>query len=672
MLFLVIGGSVFVGVHFAFIILTGPSVNWNESVTNVIVQAVGIAVSYKLNSALTWRGVSVPGQTGRFVTVRLAALLLSVAIFNVLFYTDLMGWAPWAYQAVGVIVAMGFNFAGAEWWAFSDRGRLLHPVELEKLRIGWRTGLLFTGALALIVLVLRLGAEQMFLPVLLTLLSAVAMSTAVLFLLSIIYPHRNHMTAESLKLRAPEGEPTVLIGTLMPALNEAAVFARTILNTAWTQRDHAVLRDDGPEYLHRFFPVLCDNDPDTVRVAMAAARVANLWSAGVLQASSLADLQAAMQQPQLAEAGALPSPLTEAELAEVAVWQRVGALVQPVIYKTGGKRSSKAKQMNEALRQLRLLDKFPVQLVLDAEDDVQPGLFMYMDQAFRDYPEVDIIQGPVQLMPPVLTGNTGRRIRQGVKQWFAYLNLLEYYRWFSGQMRFQSDNGFVPWGGNTICVKSTLLEQTGGFIDSLTEDCATGVLATAVHGARTLTFYDPKLATREQVPPSTMELVKQRRRWTQGFLETFLDGHWKVLPTFTQRLLAFWILTSPFFQALSAALLPLAIVTAFFLKSPPVLVLMMFLPIMAMVVATCLQVLQLHEFGRSYDLSIPLYAYVGVVLLQILYQSLLSLAALWAVIRHLKGDTSWHRTARPEEIAQARSRRRNLFAARRGPLPEEG
>ena len=85
-------------------------------------------------------------------------------------------------------------------------------------------------------------------------------------------------------------------------------------------------------------------------------------------------------------------------------------------------------------------------------------------------------------------------------------------------------------------------------------------------------------------------------------------------------------------------------------KSPPVLVLLMFVPLLAMVLITLLQLKQLHEYAVHYDRRIGWYTYVWVVLTQLPYQWLLSYSALLAVLRHSTNRTDWQSPARAGDL----------------------
>src|SRR5205085_821897 len=73
--------------------------------------------------------------------------------------------------------------------------------------------------------------------------------------------------------------------------------------------------------------------------------------------------------------------------------------------------------------------------VFDAEDLVAPGLLERVEQVFVARPDVDVVQGGVQLM----------NFRSS---WWALRNCLEYYFYFHSRLHLHARKGFIPLGGN--------------------------------------------------------------------------------------------------------------------------------------------------------------------------------------------------------------------------------
>lgn len=272
--------------------------------------------------------------------------------------------------------------------------------------------------------------------------------------------------------------------------------------------------------------------------------------------------------------------------------------------------------------------------VIDAEDATSYGLLTAVEATFQAT-DADVVQGPVQLM------TLGHRLAD----WFMVHNVLEYLFWFSSRMMFQARHGFVPLGGNTVFIRRELLVRAGGWPVSLTEDCALGVQLSTHHGAKVVAVYDPALATREETPDTLHGLIHQRVRWDTGFGMELVGRKWTGLPSLSRRLLAWYILATPFLQALTGLLLPLTILAALVIKAPVVLVLVTFLPYAPLLLSLVLQVVGLHEFGTMFDQRVRLRHYLFLVLGFAPYQLVLAYAAILAVRRIFSGNMSWYKTA---------------------------
>ncbi|MBO0819305.1 MAG: glycosyltransferase [Nocardiopsaceae bacterium] len=298
--------------------------------------------------------------------------------------------------------------------------------------------------------------------------------------------------------------------------------------------------------------------------------------------------------------------------------------------------SGKAAQLNGALPHATGDYVCPI----DAECDVAPDLLRHVEALIRQT-GADIVQGAVQLM------NLGTRMRE----WFQAHNVLEYFAWYSSRMLFQVDAGFVPLGGNTVFVRTELARAAGGWPSTPTEDCAMGVLLCSRFGARVVAAFSPRLATREEVPPTIFHrkqgsLFWQRVRWLEGIFGELMRGYWLQMPTLRQKMLAGYILAAPLLQAISCALLPLAFISAFVLKVPEGLTLFLYVPLIPLAVTMISMLLALAQFGRAYRQKVRIGHFASILFLTPLYQIILALAAVWAVYRHYWGDGTWYRTGR--------------------------
>lgn len=288
---------------------------------------------------------------------------------------------------------------------------------------------------------------------------------------------------------------------------------------------------------------------------------------------------------------------------------------------------NKPKALNTALRECR----GDVVGVFDAEDEVDPRLLRVVDEAFTAQ-RADVVQGGVQLMNYRDT-------------WFSLRNCLEYFFWFRSRLHLQERHGFIPLGGNTVFVRTSLLREVGGYdAECLAEDCELGVRL-STQGRRIAVCYDAHLVTREETPDSLRGLLKQRTRWNQGFLQVLRKGDWRQLPTRSQRLLARYTLSQPFLQAFAGIAIPVAVVTALFARIPVGLALLTFLPAVPTAAMVVFEAVGLREFGRVYYVRPRAWDYARLVLGAPFYQVLLAAAALRAVWREARGQRGWEKTA---------------------------
>lgn len=348
--------------------------------------------------------------------------------------------------------------------------------------------------------------------------------------------------------------------------------------------------------------------------------------------------------------------------------------------------------LNTALRELDAagLDDWAWVGVVDAEDLLHVDLLRLIDHRFR-VSGAAIVQAGVQLVnagsahrhlplpesrsltrwseqhpgrpAPWLTrmgatvSTRGRRwLGANLSTWWRAANCLEYYKWFRSRLGLQAQIGVIPLGGNTVFFRREFAEAVrardaaeGGSGDlwdesCLTEDCKIGMMASAM-GFRVDVVYVPEMATREETPQTLVKFVRQRVRWMQGFIQVFSDGQWRELPTRRQRLLAVYILGFQFFQAYTGIVAPAVFVAGFFFKVPVVIVLVATIPLGILVLGTLIDLVMLHEFGRLFEVHIRIRDYAAIIYGAVLFQLALAVAAVWAIVRHVRGHTNWVKTA---------------------------
>jgi len=288
---------------------------------------------------------------------------------------------------------------------------------------------------------------------------------------------------------------------------------------------------------------------------------------------------------------------------------------------------NKPRQLNTALRMCRN----DIVGVFDAESIAAPALLRNIDNSFRTT-GADAVQGAVQLINYRDT-------------WFSLRNCLEYFIWFSSRLHIHAKLGFIPLGGNTVFVRRTLLEDVGGWDENcLAEDCELGVrLSTLQH--RIVVAYSPELVTREETPDTVRALVKQRTRWSLGFMQVYAKGLWKTLPTFRERATAWWTLTQQHLMALTGLAIPLSIALAIWGKFPLAVTMITFLPLITTIATVGFEAVMFREFGRDHGFAIRTRDYSVLVFSTPFYQLLLAFSALRAYSKFHSGDFRWEKTA---------------------------
>jgi cellulose synthase/poly-beta-1,6-N-acetylglucosamine synthase-like glycosyltransferase len=265
----------------------------------------------------------------------------------------------------------------------------------------------------------------------------------------------------------------------------------------------------------------------------------------------------------------------------------------------------------------------------------------------EDEPHADIFQiiNTIMLQEGADVVQSGIRLMNHDSHWFSALNVLEYFFWFKSSLHYFAWSGIVPLGGNTVFVRRRLLQELGGWDEAcLTEDADIGIRL-SVAGARIRVVCDDAHVTREETPHTVRELVKQRTRWHQGFLQVLLKGHWRQLPNLSQRLLAAYILTVPFIQGLLALMLPTSLAMMVLVKLPVALTMLTYLPLYTFGLQVCINVAGLLEFIQVHQRVLSWRMLIVTVISLLPYQWLLAVATLRAITRQLRKRTDWEKTA---------------------------
>ncbi len=270
-------------------------------------------------------------------------------------------------------------------------------------------------------------------------------------------------------------------------------------------------------------------------------------------------------------------------------------------------------------------------VIFDAEDNVHPDIFNIANTIYQDS-TVDIIQAGVQLM------NYDSR-------WFSSHNVLEYYFWFRSRMHFHTRVGVVPLGGNTVFFKTKDLLRVGGWNEHcLTEDGEIGIRLSA-RGRKVVSTYDPKHVTKEETPATVNQFIKQRTRWNQGFIQILVGKQWLGYDGFFKRLFCLYTLSFPVVQAVLFFLTPVAVFLGLRVKMPIIITLLSLLPILLVVLQVFINCVALHEFIGEQRLRRKWRIFVLMIVTYVPYQLLLTIGALRATYRELRGRRNWEKTA---------------------------
>lgn len=269
--------------------------------------------------------------------------------------------------------------------------------------------------------------------------------------------------------------------------------------------------------------------------------------------------------------------------------------------------------------------------IIDAEDEVSKDLLSVINATYQVNGS-DVIQGGVQLINFRST-------------WFSLRNCLEYYLWYRSRLHWQAKKGFIPLGGNTVFIRRSILPSVGGWDSScLTEDCDLGIRL-GVKSAKITVGHSADVSTLEETPLKLGTFIRQRTRWSQGFLQVYKKGEWKDLPTWRDRMLARYTLATPFLQSMNTFSFILAILGVLYLSIGENQAMFMFLPLLLLLLTVVFELITVAEMGFEFERKIRIRDYIILIASLIPYQLVLSWSALVAVARQMAGRTEWHKTS---------------------------
>lgn len=268
--------------------------------------------------------------------------------------------------------------------------------------------------------------------------------------------------------------------------------------------------------------------------------------------------------------------------------------------------------------------------IFDAEDDIHPEIFGLVNTVMLDE-RVRVVQAGVQLMNYRST-------------WYSALNVLEYFFWFRSRLYYHAKYGAVPLGGNTVFFDRDLLVRLGGWDDqNLTEDADIGLRLSSM-GEQIRVIYDDRYVTKEETPPTLGQFIRQRTRWTQGFMQTLRKGTWKRMPTRAQRWLSFYILAFPQAQALLGVYVVFSIATTLAVKAPVLVAMVSYLPVLLLLAHFLTAAVGLYEFTETHGLPASPRLIAKMAIVWIPYQLVLAYAGLRAAWRQLNDQHDWEKT----------------------------
>jgi cellulose synthase/poly-beta-1,6-N-acetylglucosamine synthase-like glycosyltransferase len=269
--------------------------------------------------------------------------------------------------------------------------------------------------------------------------------------------------------------------------------------------------------------------------------------------------------------------------------------------------------------------------IFDSEDDIHPDIFNVINTVMLNE-GVNVVQSGVQLM-------------NYESNWYSTLNVLEYFFWFKSRLHYHARTGMTPLGGNTVFFVRSVLERAGGWDEhNLTEDADVGIRISSMREAVRV-VYDDRYVTREETPPTLNHFIRQRTRWSQGFLQTLMKGEWARLPNFEQRLLAIYTLAFPSIQAVLGLYVLVSLGTMFTIKTPVLVAITLSLPLYLLLAHLLLAIVGLYEFADAHQLKPSWKTPLVMSLTYLPYQWVLSYASVRATVRELRGINNWEKTA---------------------------
>jgi glycosyltransferase XagB len=287
---------------------------------------------------------------------------------------------------------------------------------------------------------------------------------------------------------------------------------------------------------------------------------------------------------------------------------------------------NKPNQLNWALKEANN----DIVTIFDSEDEPSTQLLNIVNTTYLTK-DIDIVQCTVQLI-------------NYMDNWFSLLNAMEYYFWFKSTLNVFAKHKAVPLAGNTVFIKTEMVKALGGWDQTcLTEDGELG-LRLATINAKCHIVYSSEHATLEETPPNTIEFIKQRTRWIQGFFQIFLKFGWLRLDGIAKKLLFLYILLWPIIQALLFAYLILTLILIQYFEVWLTVSMLATIPILVLVIQMGVLIFGVYNFCKEYNLKyfwwLPLYT----IATFLPYQLIITYSSLRAAFREITKQNNWEKT----------------------------
>lgn len=268
--------------------------------------------------------------------------------------------------------------------------------------------------------------------------------------------------------------------------------------------------------------------------------------------------------------------------------------------------------------------------IFDAEDEPANSILGRVNDYFLTHPQTHAVQAPVHLTNLTST-------------WFSAINAVEYYFWFTSVLPFLATKKTIPLGGNTVFIHKSALKSIGAYDETcLTEDADLGIRLSSA-SANIGVISNTSLATREETPNDELDLIRQRSRWDQGYLQVIGKQSWRRLPR-SRQFLSLYILTQPIFRHLSFLNMIFSPLLASLGSIPVGVALFSFFPAYFLIIQLGLYTLGLYDLARLHHIRLSPLRYLITILSFLPYQALLFLATTRALYKIWSGNYRWDKT----------------------------